>query len=148
MWYRRLQSREFCHCSTSSTLLTFAYPPSRPLHQPFSLPGTLSVSLLCLANLTSFSKTPQVSSPPENLTGQCLPHSVPTGVGEPLCMLPLTLFDSRTHTTQHTVIVSWPNSYQQIECMLRRDPDRCIFLPPPSSRVCWHTEDTRLRFIE
>lgn len=100
--------------------------------------------LLCLANLTSFSKTPQVSSPPENLTGQCLLHSVPTGVGKPLCMLPLTLFDSRTRTTQHTVIVSWPNSYQQIKHMLRRDPDRCIFLPPPSSRVCWHTKDTRL----
>lgn len=113
VWYR-LQSREFCHCSTSSTLLPLAYPPSRTLHRPLSLPGTHTLSLLCLANLTASSKIPQVSSPPESLTGQCLLCLVLTGVGKPLYILPLALFDSLTHSTQHTALVPWPNSLNRL----------------------------------
>lgn len=68
----RLQSRE--SCPTSSTPLPLAYHPSRTLHRPLSLPGTHTLALLCLANLTASSKIPQVSSPPESLTGQSAPH--------------------------------------------------------------------------
>lgn len=40
---------------------------------------------------------------------------MPTGIGKSLCMFSLTLFDSPTHSTYHTVLVSWPNSPNRLK---------------------------------
>lgn len=89
--------------------------PSLPAFTQASLRLEHTLSLLCLANLASSSRIPQVSCPWESLTGQCLlPSMLMVGVGEPLCLLPSVLFDSLTHSAYHTVLMSWPSSLNRL----------------------------------